>query len=126
MAHCLKRIIEGLEQFGKPSQFQGLTDAIRDRGKDDFPAIVTLAVALGSQKSPEPCTGHIFQFAHIDNEFVFASIIRRLECLRQLRSRGTIHPPFDGNHVAMFELLNRYVHRTPPDESTVLMSKIIS
>src|SRR5690242_14155480 len=126
MAHCLKRIIEGLEEFSKPSQLQGLTDSVRNGGKDDLPTIITLAIALSSQKSPEPCTGHVFQFAHIDNKFVFASIIRGLECLRQLLSRGAIHPPFDGNHVAMFELLNRYVHRTPPVECTVLTSKIIS
>src|ERR1043165_7497956 len=114
MAHCLKRIIKGFEELSKTSQFQCLTNSLRDRGQDNLTAIVALAIALRRQKSSETCTRHIFQFAHIDNKFVFTSIIRSFEGLRQLWSCGTVHTSFDGNHVAMFELLNRYVHRTPP------------
>src|SRR5215212_4916677 len=79
MAYSLKRIIKGFKKLGKTSQFQSLADSLWNRSKDDLPTIVALAIALRRQKSPEPCTGHIFQFAHIDDQFVFASIIRSFE-----------------------------------------------
>src|SRR5690349_1756043 len=126
MAYSLERIIKGLKEFGKTSQFQSLANSFRNRGQHNFPTIVTLRVALCSQQGTEAGTGHVLQLAHIDNKLVFAAIIGTFQCLRKLWSSGTIHPPFDRNHVAMLELLNRDVHRTPPSESTVLMNKIIS
>src|SRR5215510_5303149 len=107
MADSKQRIIKSLEEFCKPGQFKRLTDSIRDRSQNYFAAIVSLAIALSSQQSAETGTGHIFQIAHVHNQFILATIVRGFKGLCKLRCSGAIYTAFDRDHIAMFKLLNR-------------------
>src|SRR5258706_747866 len=112
MTHSSQGVIKGLKEFSEAGQFQRFTNTSGNIDQNNFAPVIFLAIALRSQQSAEPGTGHILQRTHINSQFILSTLVGGLERLRHFRGGCAIHTTLNRNQIAMLKFLGGNFHGT--------------